>query len=67
MADEEVLGKVAIEMDLKDSKFKSQLSGTKQAIKNTMSEMRSNMAVMNAAGSKYDALAAKQRGLNRVL
>ena len=67
MADETVLGKVAIEMNLKDSKFQKQLIGTKQAIKNTMSEMKANMAVMDTAGQKYGMLAAKQAGLQRVL
>lgn len=66
MADE-VLGRIAIEMDLKDSKFRTNLQGTNKAVRNAMSEMKANMAVVSQAGSKYDILATKQRGLNRVI
>ncbi len=66
MADE-VLGRIAIEMDLKDSKFRTNLQGTNKAVRNAMSEMKANMAVVSQAGSKYDILATKQRGLTRVL
>lgn len=66
MADE-VLGRIAIEMDLKDSKFRTNLLGTNKAVRNAMSEMKANMAVVSQAGSKYDILATKQRGLNRVI
>lgn len=67
MADDEVLGRIAIEMDLKDSKFRTSLQGTNKAVRNAMSEMKANMAVVSQAGSKYDILATKQRGLNRVI
>lgn len=66
MADE-VLGRIAIEMDLKDSKFRTNLQGTNKAVRNAMAEMKANMAVVSQAGSKYDILATKQRGLNRVI
>ncbi len=66
MADE-VLGRIAIEMNLKDSKFRTSLQGTNKAVRNAMSEMKANMAVVSQAGSKYDILATKQRGLTRVL
>lgn len=66
MADE-ALGRIAIEMDLKDSKFRTNLQGTNKAVRNAMSEMKANMAVVSQAGSKYDILATKQRGLNRVI
>lgn len=66
MADE-VLGRIAIEMNLKDSKFRTNLQGTNKAVRNAMSEMKANMAVVSQAGSKYDILATKQRGLTRVL
>lgn len=66
MADE-VLGRIAIEMDLKDSKFRTNLQGTNKAVRNAMSEMKANMAVVSQVGSKYDILATKQRGLNRVI
>lgn len=66
MADE-VLGKVAIEMDLKDSRLQASLQGTNKAVRNAMAEMKANMAVVSQAGSKYDILATKQRGLTRVI
>lgn len=66
MADE-VLGRIAIEMALQDSKFRDSLQGTNKAVRNTMSEMKANMAVVSQAGSKYDILATKQRGLTRVI
>lgn len=64
---EEVLGKVAIELDLKDSKFTKNLQGTKTAFRSAMTEMRANMTAMDAAGNKYGALAAKQQGLTKML
>lgn len=67
MADEEVLGKVAIELNIKDSKFKKNLSGTSTAFRNVMSEMKANMATMDAVDNKYGVLAAKQKGLTKAL
>ncbi|MFT8392539.1 MAG: phage tail tape measure protein [Liquorilactobacillus ghanensis] len=66
MADE-VLGQMVIELGLKDSAFNRGIAGTKKAVRNSMSEMKSMMAVVGQAGSKFDVLAAKQRGLTKVL
>lgn len=64
---EEVLGRVAIELDLKDAKFRKNLQGSKDALRNVATEMRANVASMDAAGNKYGALAVKQEGLNKML
>ncbi len=66
MADE-VLGRMVIELGLKDSAFNRGIAGTKKAVRNSMSEMKSMMAVVGQAGGKFDVLAAKQRGLTKVL
>ena len=66
MADE-VLGRMAIELDLKDSNFTKGLTGAKQATRNAMTEMKANLAVVGQTGSKYDYLAQKGRGLTKAL
>lgn len=66
MADE-VLGRMAIKLDLKDSNFTKGLTGAKQATRNAMSEMKANLAVVGQTGSKYDILAQKGRGLTKAL
>ncbi|HJE96591.1 MAG TPA: phage tail tape measure protein, partial [Ligilactobacillus acidipiscis] len=66
MADE-VLGRMAIELDLKDSSFTKGLTGAKQATRNAMSEMKANMAVIGQTGSKYERLAMQGKGLTKAL
>lgn len=66
MADE-VLGRMAIELDLKDSSFTKGLTGAKQATRNAMTEMKANMAVIGQTGSKYEQLAMKGKGLTKAL
>lgn len=66
MADE-VLGRMAIELDLKDSGFTKGLTGAKQATRNAMTEMKANMAVIGQTGSKYEQLAMKGKGLTKAL
>lgn len=66
MADE-VLGRMVIELGLKDSAFNRGIDGAKKAVRNSMSEMKSMMAVVGQTGSKFDVLTAKQRGLTKVL
>ena len=66
MADE-VLGRMAIELDLKNSNFTKGLTGAKQATRNAMTEMKANLAVVGQTGSKYEQLAMKGKGLTKAL
>ncbi|MFT9004997.1 MAG: phage tail tape measure protein [Liquorilactobacillus hordei] len=66
MADE-VLGRMVIELGLKDSAFSKGITGANKMVRSSMAEMKASMAVVGQAGSKYDLLATKQRGLTKVL
>lgn len=66
MADE-VLGRMVIELGLNSDAFSKGISGAKKAVRSSMTEMKSMMAVVGQTGNKYEVLAAKQRGLTKVL
>lgn len=67
MANDEVLGRMVIELGLKDSAFSKGITGANKMVRNSMAEMKASMAVVGQAGNKYDLLATKQRGLTKVL
>ncbi|VDG18314.1 phage tail tape measure protein [Lactobacillus plantarum] [Lactiplantibacillus mudanjiangensis] len=66
MADEP-LGRMVIELGLDDSGFGKGLTGARQMVKSSMAEMKSSMAVMGQSGKQFDVLAAKSKGLVKVM
>ena len=61
------LGSMIIDLGLNDTAFKKGLQGSKQQTKFWMSEMKSNMRVMDLAGDKAGKLKARQEGLTKVI
>lgn len=60
---EQTLGQMVIKLSLDSSAFGSGLAAAQKAAKNTMAEMKADMAIAAAAGDKIGVLQAKQTGL----